>query len=49
MNYNKIAKKPDNLMIKKIPEISNPKNIFNSNLFWDAEDIDIEQHAAYII
>ena len=36
-------------MIKKIPEISNPKNIFCSNLFWDAEDIDIERHAAYII
>jgi Family of unknown function (DUF6922) len=36
-------------MIKKSSGISNPKNIFNSNLFWDAENIDIEQHAAYII
>ncbi len=36
-------------MITTIPEISHPKKIFNSNLFWDAEDIDIEQHAAYII
>jgi len=36
-------------MIKKLPADSNPKNIFSTNLFWDAEDIDIEQHAAYII
>jgi hypothetical protein len=36
-------------MIKKIPKISNLKDIFDSNLFWDAEDIDIERHAAYII
>ncbi len=32
-----------------MPEISNPKELFVSNLFWDAEDIDIDRHSAYII
>ncbi|MEO0292622.1 MAG: hypothetical protein ABIN61_00170 [candidate division WOR-3 bacterium] len=28
---------------------NNPKKIFNPVLFWDAEDIDVEKHAGYII
>lgn len=28
---------------------NHPKAIFNPVLFWDAEDIDIERHAGYII
>lgn len=36
-------------MIKRQFKKLNPKDIFISVLFWDAEDIDIERHAAYII
>lgn len=36
-------------MTKKTAEISNPKKLLVSNLFWDAEEIDIDKHAAYII
>lgn len=28
---------------------NNPKKIFDPVLFWDAEEIDIEKHAGYII
>lgn len=28
---------------------THPKEIFNPALFWDAEDIDFEKHAGYII
>lgn len=27
----------------------NPREIFNSTIFWDSEDIDIEKHKDYII
>lgn len=36
------------MKIKQSKE-NNPKRIFNPSLFWDAEDIDIERHAGYII
>jgi len=33
----------------KMNNIKDPKRLFDPTLFWDAESVDIEQHADYII
>lgn len=33
----------------KYQKVNSPKQIFNPTLFWDAENIDIEKNARYII
>lgn len=33
----------------KINEIKDAKRLFDPTLFWDAESVDIEQHADYVI
>lgn len=32
-----------------VTEIRNPKLVFDSALFWDAEEIDLQKHSAYVI